>query len=122
MQSGDTPVQFNAGWNDGDEAISCPNCGDAYLRSGAVRIRERSVNEDGPGHELTVEHGVVQREELPADHPRWRGRRQDVAIAFECENCDASPLILRLVQHKGVTFLHWSQDEEFGSFAPRGDE
>lgn len=94
-------------WDD----LLCPRCGGNYLHHGSVIIRNR-LKEDGPVEVIAIT-GVseVSRAAVPL---AW-GRRQDLTIGFACENCDGASeenLFLHIVQHKGQTFMFWTDTRD----------
>jgi hypothetical protein len=82
--------------------LLCPSCDGDYLHHGAVEVWDRA--EDAPGSMARVENGTVT---VAAKEAGFLGRRGDVRILFNCEGCRAE-LELRIVQHKGQTFMAWS--------------
>lgn len=91
---------------DGDGAheliLHCPACGSDYTHQSVVTVNARP-KEDGPGVAVMVDVSglVTQGPLLP---PGFVGRRQDLHIRFECEQCDGG-FRLWIAQHKGRTFL-----------------
>ena len=87
-------------------ALICPRCGSDYLHSGAVKVYDRE--EDAAETSVTtVNYGLAAThvvESSKAGNPS--SRRQGVAVAFECEECEG-PLELLIAQHKGGTFVTW---------------
>lgn len=88
------------------QAITCPNCGYSYMHSGRVIVYHR--REDEKQTLTTVVNGGQTRVSLVGSHETRNpsSRRHGIAIAFECEGCDATPE-LTLEQHKGVTYTRW---------------
>jgi hypothetical protein len=93
---------------DADDALRCPHCGNNYLDHGEVIVFSR--REDAP---ITIETriattGLTCITPVPSREARNpSGRRNGLAIRFECENCDAEDLEFTLAQHKGQTPLAW---------------
>lgn len=84
-------------------SLTCPCCGDTYLRHSDVTVWVRPV-EDGPAHRVHV---------FPdGTYEKWDGRnnpsarRGAVGIYFSCENCRRL-LQLTFAQHKGETDVVW---------------
>lgn len=97
---------------DGTAAVlRCPLCGDDYLHQSTVVIHSR-VREDSSGVWVWVKNGESTASPLAADSHAFAGRRDDLVIDFMCEHCSETPdgprpLQLRIMQHKGQTFIEW---------------
>lgn len=89
--------------------LFCPGCGQDYgLHHHGVKLVAR--NEDGPGTLVVVEaldqHVPNIRTKADIGPEESVGRRHHLDVYFWCENC-AAQQVLRLVQHKGTTYLQW---------------
>lgn len=100
-----------------DGVLICPRCGGTYLHQYEVSIIYRE-QEDGPGVVVDVDGGTASIKAVGVEDPRLRPTRRDyLDITFMCEECDSTKnyedepkppsLVLRIVQHKGQTFLSW---------------
>lgn len=100
--------------------LKCPRCSGSYLHQGTVRVFDR-----GEDSEWTVVTTVAQEQattqRLPTrDSGNPSPRRHGVIIDFTCELCAgihdnmeySAPIELRIVQHKGCTYLSWCYDPE----------
>jgi hypothetical protein len=85
------------------EPLQCPICGGECTHHGDVTVRNRST-EDGPGLQVSV-HGTTTRQELLEKDGGFRGRRDDLSIAFWCEG--GCSFTMEIMQHKGTTFVRW---------------
>jgi len=112
-----------------DQRVCCPVCGDAYgMHSRVVEVSAR--REEG-GDPLFVR--VFQPDDFSGEGPNASyevnedvkrvGHRQHVAIQFFCECCGPIDRVLRITQHKGMTYIGWhlprSQDEKITSETKR---
>lgn len=88
--------------------LRCPECGEKYLHSQDVVIRNRNT-EDGAGTEVivTTENVALEPVQMAPGDPGFKGRRQDIGIDFTCENCGKT-VVLCFVQHKGQTLVYWT--------------
>ncbi len=96
-----------------DDFLVCPNCDgmnlhqistEVYFR-GEDAVRGIKTTAFRFVSEGRVESGVeastgASQENNPSP------RRDGIAIRFECEGCDAEPVLL-IKQHKGLTELRW---------------
>lgn len=95
-------ITINAGFTHSD-SITCPQCGGAYLHHGEVVVYDRA------GEDATT--GSITSNETGQKKDAYMGRNQSprrggLTIKFDCEECDAEP-ILAIVQHKGSTYVYW---------------
>lgn len=86
-----------------DSAVCCANCDHEFTYQKTVVVHLRDM-EDGPGKAVEVNRDGVLERRLPKDSKLWAGRRDDIVIALDCENCD-EPSELVIQQHKGQTFV-----------------
>lgn len=94
--------------------LFCPSCGFDHLHQDTVTVRNR-VGEDCPGVRVTIDGPSARLE----PEVQFEGRRDDIAISFWCEGCGGEKgrrLILRVMQHKGQTFVYWDD----ASLVPEG--
>lgn len=98
-------IEFGPDTGIGPE-LRCPRCNCLSLHHGRVTVFDR-----GEDDELTTVTTVAAgmsashlRPSTGAGNPS--GRRDGIAIAFDCEECGAG-IELTLAQHKGVTALAW---------------
>jgi hypothetical protein len=85
----------NNGKYPGAEPLACPSCHKECLHQyivATLRLTEVSTRD-------TIVTEAVRDEN---DH----GRRHGCFIHFWCESCARNP-VLRIMQHKGSTFLEW---------------
>jgi hypothetical protein len=102
------------------QSLACPNCAQGYLHHGTVRVFDRE-REDSAVIVMTVESQEWQDRRAdpnarsnppaPLDCGNPSARRNGIAIAFECEHCDAR-LELTIAQHKGATLVEWRYRED----------
>lgn len=96
---GNISVSYQGGYSD----LLCPRCDSEYLHQIGVTFYDRP-QEDGPV--TIVRHGSMA--DLGYDNPS--SRRDGLAVAFYCENCDPHAMAgieLTFAQHKGTTQLAW---------------
>lgn len=89
-------------FNDAEDGeLVCPSCGFNYLHHVKVEVFERS--EDAlHGVHVAVSEGQAVMDTSLEGNPS--GRRHGITIQFECEGCDAEP-VLSISQHKGYTYM-----------------
>lgn len=88
--------------------LTCPGCGGNYLHHGMVVVFERD-REDAPTRATSIDGGAVIVSPHSAPWVEARNpssRRNGLSIQFECETCDARPM-LTMAQHKGTTVIAW---------------
>jgi len=88
---------------EGAAVLRCPRCRGGNLHHGAVTVNQRR-GEDGPGNATYVKGGLAH---VKQDDSAFTGRRDCLAISFECEQCGDVDFVLRVQQHKGNTFVYW---------------
>lgn len=86
-----------------DDVLHCPQCQHNYLHHKHICVYERK-KEDSPATEITIDGLTVQID--PSSDYNPSARRNGIAIAFGCENCDFYEY-LTIAQHKGQTFIKW---------------
>lgn len=87
------------------EPLQCPTCRTGCLHQYVVATYFGS-DEDSSELRLTeVSQGDTTVTEALRDDQQ-HGRRDACFIHFWCENCSRNP-VLRIIQHKGSTFLEW---------------
>lgn len=91
---------------EGESMLVCP-CGGDYLRQGSVEVWSRDA-EDGPGTMVHTNGALV---EVKRVEDGFIGRRGDLRIHFLCETCEWMRTLV-IYQHKGQTFLYWSDSED----------
>ena len=82
-----------------DGTLICPGCGNDYLHHGKVEVFERAT-EDAPSSIVVVSGDGPHEGQNPSS------RRNGLLIYFDCETCDAAP-VLAVLQHKGQTVIEW---------------
>lgn len=91
-----------------EELLICPKCGANYTHVAGVEYWRRT--EDAKtGLHVDVFHGTFIVDDMMHGNPSLR--RGAVVINFQCESCmangDESMRQLKLIQHKGQTFIEW---------------
>jgi hypothetical protein len=90
---------------DGDAGLLlCPRCGEDYLHHGRVEVFDRIEDAATGLHTVADGSGVRVDHDLTGNPS---SRRHGVTVAFDCELCDTTGLVLTIAQHKGQTFLTW---------------
>jgi len=93
-------------WTTDDASIIlCPNCGYDCIHQGKIEIFDRNEDEK-KGLHVVVENKEANISTNLDGNPS--SRRQGLKIHFECETCDAKP-ILCIEQHKGNTFIYFKK-------------
>ena len=88
-----------------DTALLCPKCGEANLHHGILDvICRKSPDEDGIKYEID---GFMQMNITPIKDEDIPGRRNNIDISFYCEYCPDECFVLRIIQHKGTTYIKW---------------
>lgn len=92
---------------DCDRILICPSCGSDNLHQQRALLFGRSEDANGTIESFSFPDGDNERlANAPAS--MFPGRRQAVLIEFWCESCeDAGRWMLRIMQHKGSTFVEW---------------
>jgi hypothetical protein len=92
--------------------LHCPRCGETYLHHASVTSYDRAEDQEVTRITTVRASGAMESRSFPsiaADNPS--GRRNGVAIGFNCEMCDGyfdgATMELTVAQHKGNTFLAW---------------
>ncbi len=83
--------------------LLCPRCGAYNLHQGKVVVNPRA-REDEPEYSTVVEGSRTYVIKDPEAHT---GRRDCLAVEFSCEHCGDAVGVLRIVQHKGTTYIYW---------------
>jgi hypothetical protein len=83
-------------------SLRCPSCDNFYLRQTKC-ICEWRIAEDQGGTRIISEKDRPVKIE---DFSEANGRRDNIYIFFECENCDKKPKLL-IQQCKGRTDISW---------------
>lgn len=87
-----------------DGAMRCPRCSGPFLHQGLVEVTQRE--EDAP----KGIHVLVDKQTVRVDTDAVKGnpsaRRDGIRIAFWCEDCHNTSLLL-IEQHKGNTYMGW---------------
>lgn len=92
----------------GSEAtLYCPACRGDNLHHLGVKVFDRA--EDAQTITRTEVRGGLIASHLIAGAGAGNpsGRRDGLAVMFECEGCNADPLELTIAQHKGQTLMAW---------------
>jgi len=90
------------------DALLCPYCGGNNLHQGTVVVYDRNEDADKVRRTI-VNQGAVSSAEIDnntSGNPSLR--RHALTIFFECELCQHADLQLHIIQHKGITFVEWS--------------
>lgn len=82
-----------------EHELLCPICGDGSVHHEIVVVRSR-VAEDGDGVHVLVTKGRSETSKASD----FVGRRDDIQIMCRCEQ--GHNFVIRLVQHKGHTFVY----------------
>lgn len=82
--------------------LLCPVCGDGSVHHEAVVVRSGSSEEDCDGVHVLVTKGRSETSLLRRQ--QFVGRRDDIEIVGRCEQ--GHTFVIRLVQHKGHTFVY----------------
>ena len=98
------PVQVDC-----EGVLSSPT-GQYYQHQGQVVVHARP-SEDGPVTEVVIQtNGDISTRQPPPED--WISKRcNGLAIQFREEGPRAPSYWLRIYQHKGVTYIEWSEDE-----------
>lgn len=108
---------FLDGATGNDAALLCPGCGEPWLHHHNIAAWDRDDEDSKTGLYVNVGAGVSV-EGAPARNGLFVARemtgnpsrrRDGLVVRFWCETCDARP-VLRLVQHKGETFITWGTE------------
>ena len=84
-----------------DGEVLCPRCGSQYLHQNKVEVWDRKGESQEGAHISTSNHSLSVDSDMsqnPSD------RRDATEITFWCEECEGGESVLRLVQHKGITY------------------
>ncbi|WP_141689680.1 hypothetical protein [Aeromonas sp. EERV15] len=90
-----------------DLELLCPGCGGNYLHHRKVEVFSRE-EDAATGLKVTVEHLSMSTDTTLEGNPSRR--RDGLKVYFDCEFCDAKP-VLRLYQHKGFSYLEMDSDD-----------
>lgn len=95
--------------------LCCPHCGGNYLHQHTTLVYDR--REDDPRVRRTiVASGAVSSTDIDnRESGNPSDRRQGLSIFFECEFCRRDDLKLHIYQHKGNTFVEWSDPDGIDS-------
>ena len=88
------------------DTLKCPRCKGIYLHHGVVSVFHREI-EDRDTTAIVIDGWTARVVVSSPDNPSER--RDGVSIAFTCEDCLFTGN-LRIIQHKGVTLVNWSDD------------
>lgn len=90
--------------------LKCPHCSEAAdMHHDNVRVLDRGEDAAGQKFEFSPT-GFVRVTHLEANSPEWNGRRHSLEVDFKCWMCKRDST-LKLVQHKGVTYLQWKGEK-----------
>jgi len=89
-----------------DVTLVCPVCSGEYLHQNSVKAFWRD-SEDGPANVVTSTTNSVSV--LREEDGKIPGRRNCIDIDFWCEA--GHNLTMRILQHKGCTYLSWIKIE-----------
>lgn len=89
---------------EGEEALKCAHCGEAYLHHVRIDIHARP-REDGE----TVTTSILVRDDFAGDgsppaSQNPSGRRNGITVCLVCETCHGFSE-LQVAQHKGATLV-----------------
>ncbi len=93
------------------DALICPHCGGNYLHQGTVVVYDRHEDADKVRRTI-VNQGAVSSTDIDnntSGNPS--SRRHALTVFFECEFCQRDDLQLHIIQHKGNTFVEWSDPD-----------
>lgn len=97
--------------------LICPGCGGDYLHHRRVDVFTRDREDSDRGTHISIAAGDASGidasdvRSFSADSNMEANpspRRSGLTIHFICEQCDAAPQ-LNVYQHKGQTFVEWSE-------------
>lgn len=83
--------------------LNCPNCTSNNLHQVSASVFFRDAEDSDTGKFFRIDSTKAEKtfgDKNPSS------RRDGLLIEFECEQCDADP-ILAVYQHKGFTFIGW---------------
>lgn len=94
---------------DESHELSCPNCEQAYgLHQYKYRI---SAPEYHDKKSVVVDGGTLSHHDSVGWNLDDSRPRESIEIKFWCEICQADDMRLQIIQHKGVTLIHWGKYE-----------
>lgn len=85
--------------------LECPGCKNDFLHQGRVDVFNREEDEPVAQHTTVTRDGVSKARLVSTLNAP--GRRHWLEISFQCETCDAAPILI-VRQHKGSTYLSWA--------------
>lgn len=106
-------IDFPTKWKDAefrDGQLICPSCGEVWLHQYRVETFHRSEEDAKTGIHVAVEWMTVTVASHATMNANPSTRRHGMLIAFFCELCSEAetlPLVLAIVQHKGITYVYW---------------
>lgn len=99
-------------------ALMCPYCGMSNLHHSEIEIFEREQEDSENGLYLYVTGTEVRKNNSMRENPS--SRRDALQVRFWCEGCAAEPT-LRIVQHKGTTWVDFGDIDVEETAANHGD-
>lgn len=90
----------------GTADLLCPRCGSANLHHTGVTVYDRGEDR-ATVVETTVSGGKIKLDPVAHGAMNPSGRRDGLAIRFDCEGCGEEPIELTIAQHKGSTEIGW---------------
>ena len=89
--------------------LRCPKCSGPHLDHDKVTVWDR-CQDDETGLKVIVDDGAVTIDDKASMNDCPSSRRHALTVDFVCGNCDFAGSLV-IAQHKGNTFLDWSNDE-----------
>lgn len=104
----DNDPQFNVSRYH-DAELLCPRCGESNLHHHTITVFDR--NEDAAEVLRTTVAYKKTTSEVVADKGSGNpsNRRDGLTISFSCEHCEESTFLLSVYQHKGSTYMAWTE-------------
>ncbi len=93
------------------DTLCCPHCGGNYLHQSTVLVYNRREDEDKVTRTI-INQGAISSTTIDNDTSGNPSRRRHaLTVFFECEFCQHADLQLHILQHKGNTFVQWSDPD-----------
>jgi uncharacterized protein YbaR (Trm112 family) len=96
-------------------ALCCPHCKGNYLHQRTVLVYDRQEDAERVRRTIVTSGAVSSTDIDNNSSGNPSSRRHAVTIFFECEFCQRDDLKLHFIQHKGNTFVQWSDPDGIDS-------